>query len=91
MIADTIIISTLLRTVKNCLTEGVSFLFYERLKNVCAERKTSPSAVCIALGMSKSNVTEWKNGRSPKLDTVVQIAEHLGINPTELIPKQNGG
>ena len=91
MIFDTFIIGTLLRTVKNCLTEGVSFLFYETLKNVCAERNTSPSAVCLALGMSKSNVTEWKNGRSPKLDTVVQIAEHLGVSPTELIPKQNGG
>lgn len=66
-------------------------MFYEALKNVCAERKTSPSAVCVALGMSKSNVTEWKNGRSPKLDTVVQIAEHLGVSPTALIPNQNGG
>ena len=66
-------------------------MFYEALKNVCAERNTSPSAVCLALGMSKSNVTEWKNGRSPKLDTVVQIAEHLGVSPTELIPKQKEG
>lgn len=66
-------------------------MFYEKLKDVCAKKDTSPSAVCVALGMSKSNVTEWKNGRSPKLDTVVQIAEHLGISPAELIPKQNGG
>lgn len=63
-------------------------MFYDILKEACAEKKTSPSAVCVALGMSKSNVTEWKNGRSPKLDTVVQIAEHLGVSPTRLIPKQ---
>ena len=62
-------------------------MFYETLKKVCEEKKTSPSAVCVALGMSKSNVTAWKGGRSPQLDTVVQIAEHLGVNPAKLIPK----
>lgn len=64
-------------------------MFYETLKEVCEKKKTSPSAVCDALGMSRSNVTEWKNGRSPKLETVMQIAEHLGVSPTKLIPKKN--
>lgn len=63
------------------------FLFYETLKEVCEKKKTSPSAVCVALGLSKSNVTAWKSGRSPQLDTVVQIADFLGINPAKLIPK----
>lgn len=61
-------------------------MFYETLKEICAKKKTSPSAVCIALGMSKSNVTEWKAGRSPKLDTVVAIANHLGVSPARFIP-----
>ena len=47
-------------------------MFYDALKEVCQKKKTSPSAVCLALGMSKSNVTEWKKGRSPKLDVVVK-------------------
>lgn len=63
-------------------------MFYETLKEVCIEKKTSPSEVCRALGMSKSNVTGWKNGRSPKLETVMQIAEYLGVSPTRLIPKK---
>lgn len=63
-------------------------MFYETLKEVCSKKKTSPSAVCDALGMSRSHVTEWKAGRSPKLDTVVKIAEHLGVNPSKLIPKK---
>lgn len=63
-------------------------MFYETLKEVCVKKKTSPSAVCLALGMSKSNVTEWKAGRSPKLDTVVAIAEYLGVSPMKLIPKK---
>lgn len=63
-------------------------MFYATLKKACEEKKTSPSAVCLALGMSKSNVTAWKSGRSPTLDTVVQIAGHLGIEPAALIPKR---
>ena len=68
--------------------KGVDTLFYETLKEICTQKGTSPSAVCIALGISKSNVTEWKHGRSPKLDTVVKIAEFLSVNPAKLIPKQ---
>lgn len=64
-------------------------MFYDTLKEICDKKKTSPSAVCVALGMSKSNVTEWKAGRSPKLDTVVAIAKHLGVNPARLIPKED--
>lgn len=63
-------------------------MFYEILKEACEAKKTSPTAVCVALGMSKSHVTAWQNGRSPKLDTVMRIAEHLGISATDLIPKQ---
>ena len=63
-------------------------MFYETLKEVCVKKKTSPSAVCDALGMSRSNITEWKKGRSPKLGTVIMIAEHLGVSPLRLFPKK---
>ena len=66
-------------------------MFYETLKQICAEKKTTPSAVCLALGMSKSNVTDWKKGRSPKLDTVIAIAEHLKVSPSKLLPKKKEG
>lgn len=61
--------------------------FYKTLKEVCSKKKTSPSAVCVALEMSKSNVTNWKNGQYPRLDTVIAIANHLNVNPAKLIPK----
>lgn len=60
-------------------------MFYEILKEICKKKKTSPSAVCLALGMSKSNVTAWKAGRSPTLDTVIAIADHLGVSPARFI------
>ena len=66
-------------------------MFYDTLKEICMKKHTSPSAVALAIGISKSNVTEWKRGRSPKLDTVMKIAKHLSINPARLIPKETEG
>ena len=63
-------------------------MFYEALKEVCEKKKTTPSAICDALEMSRSNVTAWKEGRSPKLDTVIAIANLLGVSPAKLIPKK---
>lgn len=60
-------------------------MFYENLKRACEKRHTSPTAVAQAIEMSKSNVTEWKNGKSPRLDTVYKIAEHLNVSPATLI------
>lgn len=63
-------------------------MFFDKLQEQCQKKRTNPTAVCLALGMSKSNVTKWKAGRSPNLKTVQQIAEHLGVSPLKLIPKK---
>ena len=62
-------------------------MFYTTLKEICNKKKTTPSAVCVALGISKSNAVRWKNGAYPRLDVVLEIAQHLGVNPCKLIPK----
>ena len=59
--------------------------FYDVLKETCSKKKTSPCAVVEALGMSKSNVSRWKRGASPRLDVVIKIAEYLGVSPKSLI------
>nr|DAG60667.1 MAG TPA: hypothetical protein [Bacteriophage sp.]DAP98544.1 MAG TPA: helix-turn-helix domain protein [Caudoviricetes sp.]DAU48156.1 MAG TPA: helix-turn-helix domain protein [Bacteriophage sp.] len=37
--------------------------------------------------MSKSNVTAWKAGRNPTLDTVIAVADYLGVSPARFIKK----
>lgn len=64
-------------------------MFYEHMKAVCKKKHTSPSAVCLALGMSKSNVTNWKNGGWPRLDVVMEMAKVLNVPPARLIPKED--
>ena len=63
-------------------------MFYEKLKEVCEKKNTNPSAVCLAIGISKSNVTEWKKGRTPKVEILVSVANHLGVSPVKLLPKK---
>jgi transcriptional regulator with XRE-family HTH domain len=43
-------------------------MFIERVKAVCEEKNTSVTAVAGRIGISKSNVTNWKNGGLPSVD-----------------------
>lgn len=60
-------------------------MFYDNLSRICKARKTYPSAVLVALGMSKSNVTNWKSGQAPKIETVNAIADYPGVSFWDLI------
>lgn len=66
-------------------------MFWDEFKEICEKKNTTPSAVCLALGISKSNATWWKQGRSPRLDVVIRIADYLKVNPARLIPKERKG
>ena len=55
-------------------------MFYERLKELCKKRGTSVTALSKELGLSSGNVTNWKNGRNPKTDIALKIANHFGVS-----------
>lgn len=63
-------------------------MFYNTFAEVCKKKKVSPCATALAIGISKSNVTEWKKGRWPRLDVVLKLAKQLGVSPMQLIPKE---
>lgn len=60
-------------------------MFYDQLVKVCKASGTSPSATALSVGMSKSNVTQWKRGQSPTLSTVSKLAQKLGVPIAVLI------
>lgn len=64
-------------------------MFFDLFKKVCDERGKSPSSVVLAAGMSKSNITEWKRGSYPTVDTVIRLAAQLGVSPRDLIPVES--
>lgn len=52
----------------------------------------SPSAVALAIGLKKSNVTYWKTARNNPSDvTLAKIADFFGISVSELVSDAEDG
>lgn len=64
---------------------------YETIKSLCAERKTTVSAMCLALGMSKSVMSDLKKGRKKTLSstTLEKIADYLNVTVDALLGKES--
>ena len=55
-------------------------MFYDKYLRLCAEKGISPSAAAGEIGLRKSNVTYWKNGRNNPTDaTLLKIADYFGV------------
>ena len=69
--------------------------FYNKYVELCRNAEKTPSAVAKIIGIGKSNVTYWKNGRTKPTDlTLSKIADYFNVpvsyfdekeNPTEKI------
>lgn len=65
--------------------------FYDNYVRLCAERNISPSAAALDIGIKKSNVTYWKNGRNNPSDvTLIKIADYFGVTVEELMGESKG-
>lgn len=60
-------------------------MFWEKFCKICQERGTTPTAVVLALNLSKGSVTHWRQGKTPHPATLTKIANHFGISVSQLI------
>jgi transcriptional regulator with XRE-family HTH domain len=66
-------------------------MFYDDIYRVCNEKDTKPTAVLRELNLSTGNISKWKNGASPTVETATRIAKHLGVslsylcNPSDVV------
>ncbi|MBE6905328.1 MAG: helix-turn-helix transcriptional regulator [Ruminococcaceae bacterium] len=60
-------------------------MFFDIVSDLCAKNHITITQLAIELGISKSNVTNWKNGSVPKIDKVNQIAKRLGVDVNVLL------
>ena len=60
-------------------------MFYENLTRICQEKGMSIWQLVDSLELAHANAHYWKNGRLPKLETVMKIAERLGVSAAELL------
>lgn len=59
---------------------------YERLQELCKDKGVSGSRMCLDLGLSKSTMSDLKNGRIKciSLPTAQKMAGYFGISVDEL-------
>lgn len=58
--------------------EGVIFMdFATNLRRICEKRGTSPTRLCVELGLSTNKVSLWNKGGLPKADVMVKLAQKL--------------
>jgi transcriptional regulator with XRE-family HTH domain len=50
---------------------------FNRFKTRCKEKGYSPTSLAEKMGISRSNVTNWKSGGNPSIETLIQISELL--------------
>ncbi len=59
--------------------------FYNKFLKLCMEAGESPSAVAEKAGLSRSQVTRWKNGKGMTDASALKIAEYFGVDAGSLL------
>lgn len=60
-------------------------MFYDRLKQICAEKNTTVTKMLREVGLSSANTGYWKKGQLPKGDAILKISEYLGVSADMLL------
>lgn len=64
-------------------------MFFEQLAKACKKRGKTVTAIAKELKISKSNVTNWKNGTIPNGEIVVRLSELLGVTADYLLKDED--
>lgn len=59
--------------------------FFERYAALCDEKNMTVNGAAKEIGLPSSSVTNWKQGRTPRLDKVEKIAEYFGVSADYLL------
>lgn len=62
-----------------------TFMFWDNFYRLCRDHDTKPNPVAKELGFSSATVTKWKNGTSPNLNAVTDIAGYFHVTVDELL------
>ena len=64
-------------------------MFYDIFKKLCNDRRETPNAVCLKLGLSQATAPYWKkSGKAPKRETLEKIAEYFGVSIEYLLGRE---
>jgi len=55
-------------------------MFYLKLLELCKNRDVQVTSLLKKLSMSSGNLSKWKNGNIPKMNTVLKIAKYFNVS-----------
>ena len=55
-------------------------MFWERFEAFCSAKGLKPNPVASQLGISSGSVTGWKNGKVPRIEALISIAEYFSCS-----------
>ena len=65
-------------------------MFYDKFREICAQRKISVSRAATEIGLSNSTPTKWKKtGAMPDSATLAKIAGYFNIPVSSLMDEQS--
>lgn len=59
-------------------------MFFDEYCRLCNKVGKSPSACAIEMGFSKSEVTRWKCGTTPRHANMMRVADYFGVDVESL-------
>lgn len=60
-------------------------MFYDNVLKLCEARGVKITNVITELGFSQGNLSNWKNGRVPRADSIKKLADYFGVPVDALI------
>jgi transcriptional regulator with XRE-family HTH domain len=63
-------------------------MFYDIVKSLCLKNNMSMSQLAKDLKISKSNITNWKNGSAPRNDKLAIIADYFDVSSDYLLGRE---
>lgn len=60
-------------------------MFYDNLVELCKSRNVKITNVVTALGCSQGSLSTWKNGATPRADTLKKFADFFNVSVDVLV------
>lgn len=60
-------------------------MFYDRFIELCDKKGIKPTPLVTGMGLSSSNVSQWKKGSTPRPEVIQRLAEYFGVSVSYLM------
>ena len=60
-------------------------MFKKKFEEICALKGISPTSVCVGVGLSSANYSQWTAESVPRKTTLIKIANYLGVTVEDLL------